>query len=344
MSIITIVGSGMMGSAMSIPAADNGHEVRLVGTPLDREIIDRAKKDGYHITLKKYLPEETKCYQTDELGTALEGCDLLIGGVSSYGVEWFGENVLPKIPKSLPVLSVTKGLQASHDGKFIAFPDYLASKPGCDGLSLNAVGGPCISYELAERRHTVVAFCGHDMDILIKIKDMLSTDYYHINLTTDVIGLEMAVAMKNAYALGVSLAIGLNESQNEIGCPEKYNPEAGLFAQSAREMQRLIKLSGGDDEEILYGTGDLYVTIFGGRTRRIGTLLGRGMTYEQALEELQGVTLESIAITKLVVAALKRQGEDLNQFPLLNHIYQMITEGVTVNVPWHAFEENTVKK
>ena len=46
MSIITIVGAGMMGAAMSYPASDRGHEVRLVGTPLDREIIENAKQNG----------------------------------------------------------------------------------------------------------------------------------------------------------------------------------------------------------------------------------------------------------------------------------------------------------
>ena len=44
MSIITIVGAGVMGSAMSFPARDNGHEVRLAGTPLDREIIETAAR------------------------------------------------------------------------------------------------------------------------------------------------------------------------------------------------------------------------------------------------------------------------------------------------------------
>lgn len=63
MSIITIVGAGMMGSAMSILTTDNGHKVRLVGTPLDREIIDRAKQDGYHKTLKRQLPDRVECYQ-----------------------------------------------------------------------------------------------------------------------------------------------------------------------------------------------------------------------------------------------------------------------------------------
>lgn len=340
MSIITIIGAGMMGSAMSIPAVDNGHEVRLVGTPLDREIIDRAKKDGYHITLKRQLPDGVKCYQVEDMGEALNGCDLLIGGISSFGVEWFGENVLPKIPKSLPVLSVTKGLHATANGELVAFPDYLAEKPGCDGLSLNAVGGPCISFELAERHDTVVAFCGHNMEDLARIKALLSTDYYHINLSDDVIGVETAVAMKNAYALGVSLAIGLTESKNGIGCKEEYNQQAGLFAQSTREIYRLLKITGGKEEQILYGAGDLYVTVFGGRTRMIGTLLGRGMTFQQAREELSGVTLESVAITQVVIEALRRRNVDLRQFPLLMHIYDMITEGVTVNVPWLSFEEN----
>ena len=339
MSVITIVGAGMMGSAMSYPASDKGHEVRLVGTPLDREIIENAKQNGYHITLKRQLPQGVKCYQTEEMSEALEGSDLLIGGISSFGVDWFGENVLPKIPKSLPVLLITKGLHTTSEGEFVAFPDYLASMPGCNDLSINAVGGPCISFELADRHNTFVAFCGHNIDDLVKIKALLSTEYYHINITTDVIGLEMAVAMKNAYALGVSLSIGLAEKEKGIGCPEEYNPQAGLFAQSAREMGRLLKLVRAGDDKILYGTGDLYVTVFGGRTRMIGTLLGRGMTFTQAREELKGVTLESVAITKVVIEALKKQSIGTDRFPLLNHIYSMITENVTVNIPWKFFEE-----
>ncbi len=339
MAIITIVGAGMMGSAMCTPACDNGHEVRLVGTPLDREIIDEAKKAGYHKTLKRQLPKNVKCYQIEELEFALDGAELLIGGVSSFGVEWFGENVLPKIPKSLPVLSITKGLHSDENGKFIPFPDYLASFGGCKGLSLNAVGGPCISFELADRHHTVVAFCGHDMETLKKLKSFLSTDYYHINLTTDVMGLEMAVAMKNAYALGVSLAIGQTEAENGEGCPEEYNPEAGLFAQSTRETIKLLENCGGGADMIFYSAGDLYVTVFGGRTRKIGTLLGRGLTYNEAREILSGVTLESVAITKLVIEALEKQGVSLNDFPLLSHIYDMIEKGITVNIPWNKFEK-----
>ncbi|MDE6274651.1 MAG: glycerol-3-phosphate dehydrogenase [Clostridiales bacterium] len=343
MSVITIVGAGMMGSAMSVPAADNGHEVRLVGTPLDGEIIKRLKEDGYHITLKRNLPKSVTYYSVDELDRALDGVELVIGGVSSFGVEWFGSEVLQKIPRGVPVLSITKGLYAEEDGTLVAFPDYLTRFEGGREHSFNAVGGPCISFEIADRIHTFVAFCGHDMNVLKTLKEMLSTEYYHINLTTDVMGLETAVAMKNAYALGVSLAIGMGEKERGEGCAEKYNPQAALFAQSVREMKRLLKLAGGNSDEILYGAGDLYVTIYGGRTRRLGILLGRGLTFPAAKEQLSGVTLESVAVTKAVIGAVmeqeKRGKAKLSDYPLLSHIYDMLIEKTTVNIPWKDFEE-----
>ena len=51
MAVITVIGAGMMGSAITFPAADNGNTIRIVGTPLDREIIDHARKTGEHLTL-----------------------------------------------------------------------------------------------------------------------------------------------------------------------------------------------------------------------------------------------------------------------------------------------------
>lgn len=71
----------------------------------------------------------------------------------------------------------------------------------------------------------------------------------------------------------------------------------------------------------------------------IGTLLGRGMKFSEAREKLSGVTLESVAIAQVVTEALKRSGVDLSKFPLLCHIYDMITKNITVDVPWKHFEQ-----
>ncbi len=344
MSVITVIGSGQMGSAMSVPARHNGHEVRLVGTHLDREIIDRLRIDNYHINLKRYLPEGCKYYQLEELDEALQGTDLIIGGVSSFGVDWFCENILPIIPEEVPLLSITKGLINLEDGTLISYLDYYKQHLNGRKVSLNAVGGPCTSYELADLDPTTVCFCGDDIELLRKLREMFRTDFYHISVSTDVLGIECAVAMKNAYALGVSLAVGLAERKEGIGGKQHYNSQAAIFGQSVKEMRRILKHIGVHDDNIIFGAGDLYVTIYGGRTRMIGTLLGRGMKFEEAKAALNGVTLESLVIATRAAAAIRRKIElgelQTKDFPLLLHCDDIINNGAQVNIPWQQFEED----
>ena len=340
MSIITIVGAGMMGSAMSFPARANGHEVRLVGTPLDRGIIEHAKETGFHITLKRRLPEGIRFCQFEELEDALEGADLLIGGVSSMGVDWFMDSVIPRIPASLPVLSVTKGMVNTREGEFISFPELYARSFPDSGIRFNAIGGPCTSYELADRDQTQVCFCGPDMALLRRLKAMLNTDFYHISLSEDIRGVECAVALKNAYALGVTLAVGLSE---KLDGKMHYNSQAALFGQSVKEMRKILRLYGGRDANIYLGAGDLYVTVFGGRTRLIGTLLGKGYPIDEAKEELAGVTLESIVIAERTARAVRSsiaRGEARSEdFPLLMYIDGLLAGESGAGIPWDAFEE-----
>lgn len=67
MSTITVIGAGVMASSLSFPAVENGNEMRLTGTPLDREIIDSVKANRYHPSLKRTLPEGVKAFQIEEL-------------------------------------------------------------------------------------------------------------------------------------------------------------------------------------------------------------------------------------------------------------------------------------
>ena len=147
MAVVTIIGSGMMGSALAFPARENGHEVRLVGTHLDREIIENCVKENRHPKFKRDFPEGVRFYQIEEVDEAIAGADMVIGGVSSFGVEWFGENILPRIPEKTPVLTVTKGLQDTEDGRLLTYPAIWEEMLAAKGLRrcLNAVGGPCTS-------------------------------------------------------------------------------------------------------------------------------------------------------------------------------------------------------
>ncbi len=344
MKTITIIGAGMMGSALAFPARENGNTVRLVGTHLDREIIETSRKTGRHPKFTKDFPAGVEYFHIEELKQAIEGADFIICGVSSFGVEWYAENVLPQLDEKVPMISVTKGLMNLPDGKLITYLDYWQEKLDSLGkkLSLNAIGGPCTSYELVAHDQTEVAFCGKDLSILRMIKEAMATDYYHISLSTDVIGVESAVALKNGYALGIALTIGLNQKAFGLDSELHFNSQAAIFGQAVREMAKLLDIQGALtlDNQVI-GYGDLYVTVYGGRTRLVGILLGRGLTIKEAKEELNGVTLESLVVAERVAKAIKTKAAlgqvDLKDFPLLMHIDEIIIGGKEVNLPWEAF-------
>ena len=344
MKTITIIGSGMMGSALAFPARENGNEVRLVGTHLDREIIENCKQTNRHPKFNRDFPKGLTYYQIEELEQAISGADFIICGVSSFGVEWFKDEILPKLYENIPVISVTKGLMNTSDGTLLTYLDIWQNKLNELGknIPLCAIGGPCTSYELVAHDQTEVSFCGKDMSVLKMIKSAMATNYYHISLSTDIVGVESAVALKNGYALGISLTIGLNQKDFGIDSELHFNSQAAVFGQSIREMYKLLKLQGAEDfNNLVLGAGDLYVTVYGGRTRLIGILLGRGLNIDEAKAELNGVTLESLVVAERVAKAIKVKAEkgivNIEDFPLLMHIDEIITQKKAVNIPWEKF-------
>ncbi|MBR7141983.1 MAG: glycerol-3-phosphate dehydrogenase [Clostridia bacterium] len=345
MANITIVGAGMMGSALAFPALENGHSVRLVGTPLDADVIEHCRLHGRHPKFDTAFPDgRISCHQVSDLALALKGADLVIGGVSSFGVDWFSQEVLPLLAEGTPVLTVTKGLMDMPDGTLKPYPFLWEEKLRQLGkyCPLNAVGGPCTSYELVSHDQTHVAFCGRDIQVLEKIKEWMQTPYYHVSLSTDVMGIESAVALKNGYALAVALTIGVNQRQFGEDSPLHFNSQAAVFGQSVVEMERLLKWLGAYSlHNLSVGIGDLYVTVYGGRTRQIGILLGKGLDIDEARRRLDGVTLESLVVAVRVARALRAAAQRglvrEEDYPLLLHADEILTEKVPVNIPWERF-------
>jgi glycerol-3-phosphate dehydrogenase (NAD(P)+) len=346
MATVTIIGAGMMGSAMCWPLVDLGHRVRLVGTPLDGEIIRSVRESRFHPTLKREVPRDVAPFDCAALGEAVQGADLILGGVSSFGVEWFAETVGPWLRPEVPVLSVTKGMEDAPDGTLSILPDALDRRLPAQirgTISLNAIGGPCIAHELAARRHTAVVFTGRDAAVLARLRDLLAAPYYHIATSTDILGVETCAALKNAYAMGVGLAVGRMEAAGPDGLANHYNPQAALFGQACREMRLLVARMGGREDHVAWlpGAGDLYVTVFGGRTVALGKLLGQGKTFRQARAILAGVTLESVAIITRVARALPKLAARnllrLDDFPLMLHLDEIVNGEQAVEIPWERF-------
>ena len=168
-----------------------------------------------------------------------------------------------------------------------------------------------------------------------------------IGLFIAFIGLESAVALKNGYALAIAMTIGLVNRDLGADAGLHYNSQAGAFYQAVKEMRYLLEMQGASRDCENIGIGDLYVTVYGGRTRKIGILLGEGKTYDEALEILSGVTLESLVVARRVYAAMVRKAElgqvDLNMFPMLCHAAAVLDEGKDAHLPWDAFTFDQTK-
>lgn len=346
MAIITIVGAGVMGSALTFPAADNNNEVRLVGTHLDEAIIDSLKTNHFHPRLRRLLHPSVKAYSHTEIAEALQGADVVGLGVNSQGVHWATEAIGPHLREGQTVIMVTKGME-SVDGSLKILPDVLHDHlPASirDKVNYAAIGGPSIAGELAARRDTAVVFVSRNTEILPKLRSYFSTAYYHIWTSTDIIGVEVCVAMKNPYALAVGLAAGVLEKQGEdVASAKMHNYAAAIFAQGLAETAILVQKLGGGLETVfsLPGAGDLYVTTQGGRNSRMGRLLGMGMPYSDAVEEMPGETIEGVdavvAIMPAIDAMIARGDLQADGFPLLRELHRIVTRNASIDFDFNSF-------
>ena len=338
---IAILGAGFMGTATAWPLSDNGHEVRLIGTHLDIEIITECKKNAFHPRLKRKLPERVTPYYLEEIETALQGVDFIVSGVNSMGVRWTGKTLAPYLKPGDRVIAVTKGMEADENGNLLILPEVLRSElPETirEQVSLAAIGGPCIAGELAGRRQSCVYFGCRELESARFLADAFKTDYYHVWTTNDVVGLETAVAMKNAYATGVGIAQGVLEKtggMDEAGA-YMHNLSAALFAQGCIEMQRMLELMNATTAFAygLPGAGDLYVTAAGGRSILLGKFLGEGIPYKQAVHIMDGETLEAALIVKQMAKALpnlEEQGKlTRQQMPFMHMLIDVIVNNQPV--------------
>ena len=113
-----------MGSALVFPLSENGVSLKIVGTPYDREIIDECIRTGRNPKLPRPFPSGISFYQFEDWKKAVPGSDFVIGGISSYGAEWFLSEVLKYIPEEIPVITVVKGLRVNEDGSLSTWPQY----------------------------------------------------------------------------------------------------------------------------------------------------------------------------------------------------------------------------
>jgi glycerol-3-phosphate dehydrogenase (NAD(P)+) len=350
-STLTILGAGVMGSAMCLPSRDRGHAVRLVGTHLDRDIVESVKASGVHPKLKVGLPDGVTAFHHEDFATALgRDTDLIVLGVSSAGVGWAIDRLCESLKNPVPVVMITKGMHPEEEA-LTALPDHVASeirrRTGFD-LPVAAIGGPCIAGELAVRRQTGTVITARQPAFAESLCAMLETDYYHPRMSEDVIGVEICAAFKNFFAIGVGWAAGhLEKMAPTENRAFNHNAAAIIFDQAIRELMILVQAHGGTERSVwgMPGAGDLYVTCQAGRNSRLGNNMGRGLTYSQTKDgPMKGDTIEGAELGVTVAATLRAMMHkgtlDAKALPLTIALLDALTQDTALDIPWPTFHRH----
>lgn len=250
MTNVVILGAGLAGSAFSVPLAERGHLVHLVGARWDDAIVDAIAANGIHPRLETNLPKTVAAHRSTQLAAVLaEGADLLVLAVSTPGVSWAIDQLGTTLQAPTPILMLTKGLACAGDD-IQTLPAMIEAglvERGVPGAGVGGIGGPCIAGELAAGRDTSAVVAFPDATVLAELIDLLRAPSYHPHPSMDVVGVEVCAALKNLMALGVAAA-----TQDPDGADthhgELCNPPAALFTQALAELGHMVRAMGGQPE------------------------------------------------------------------------------------------------
>ena len=344
MSNIVILGAGSMGTAFSIPCSDRNHKVTIVGTYLENQFIDIINKRKFHPVLNCKIPANVNFVKFDQLSSVVNNkTKLIVVAVVSKGIEWAALELSKVLKSSTPILILTKGLSLYKSNyEVLAHKmERIFKKKGIKKINISAAGGPCLAKGLSVRAHTSVIFANRRINIAKKIASLIKTNYYHIETSTDVIGVEICAAIKNIFsmAIGASEGICIDRSSQSIKSKNYLNTAASLVNQSIKEMIVFSTKFGGKKDTVLglAGIGDLYVSADGGRNSKMGYFIGQGFSYKQAKKtKMRGITIEGADLIKEI-------GKNVNydfsikKLPLMISMINAVLNGKSLKIKWEKF-------
>ena len=346
MANILILGAGSMGTAFSFPCSDNGHSVSIVGSHLENDFIEQIKSSRKHPVLDCEVPKSAKFHKFEKLGEEInKKVDLIVVAVIAKGIEWASKELSKVLKVNVPILILTKGLAINNNNYEVLANkmERLLKKNGIKAINISAAGGPCLAKGLANRVHTSVVFANKDINIAKQISKIVSTDYYHVFTSDDVVGVEACAAIKNIFSMAIGTSQGLCHSKtlNRIKEKNYLNTAAALIQESIYEMIIFVEKMKGKKETVLglAGIGDLYVSADGGRNSKMGEYLGQGMTFNEAKKKKMSKETVEGADLALEIGAKLKSDFDIKTLPLMISIINTICEEKPLIINWENFKQ-----
>ena len=318
MTKILIIGGGAMGSAFSIPCLENKNKVTITEPHSKIFIKNLSSKNKFHSALKIKLSKKLR-YKKFSQELLLEKFDLIVIALSLSGIDFIGKE-LKNLKIKTPILVLTKGLKYEKKiNKIFTISELLKKK--YNGVNVSALKGPCLAKELVRKNKTSVIIANKNIRIAKWIGKQISTKYYLIEYSRDIIGVEICSAIKNIYSM-------------IIGAGQSLNSSSSLFQKSLVEMKYLTKYFKGKEATIesLAGVGDLYVSAAGGRNSKMGSYLGKGFTFKVAKKKfMKKDTVEGEQLAREIAPFIIKK-IDKRKVPLMTNLFKAILKNKKLKI------------
>jgi glycerol-3-phosphate dehydrogenase (NAD(P)+) len=250
---------------------------------------------------------------TTVLGDALAGAELIVYATPSHHLRPIASAGAACVGRDATVIVASKGIERGTLALMTSvINDELA------GRRVVGLSGPSFASEVAARQPTAVVAASESPEAALLAQEALSSSSFRVYTHDDVVGVELAGALKNvmAVACGIIEGVGLG-----------FNSRAALITRGLHEMTRLGVELGATSATFagLAGVGDLVLTCTGAlsRNRALGIEIGRGATLDEALAGKHTVA-EGVFTT---ASARELAARELVDMPIVETVYRILFEG-----------------
>jgi glycerol-3-phosphate dehydrogenase (NAD(P)+) len=311
---IAVIGAGSWGTAVASMIAPRASTVLWARRP---EIADEITRRH---TNRSYLPDldlTPELEATSDLRAAVDSADALVIGVPSHGFRSVLSTAADVIDPSVPILSLSKGIEQDT---LMRMTEVIADVlTGHDPSVIGALTGPNLAREIVAGQPAATVIAIGDETTAKRLQAIIMHPAFRVYTNPDVVGSEVAGAVKNVMAIAAGMAAGKGFGDNTL---------ATLVTRALVEMTRLGVALGGDPRTFsgLAGLGDLVATCNSTQSRnhRVGVGLGQGRPLDEIVGEMNMVA-EGVKSTRGVLALARRADVEM---PIATQVGRVLYDGV----------------
>jgi len=315
MSRLGVIGAGAWGTALAIVAGRRGdHQVRLWA--LEKEVCQAVAQTRINTMFLPGCPLPEAVSVTTDFQQALSGAEIVVSVMPSHHCRRTFEHMAQWLQPHMLLLSATKGIENDTLLRMTEVIQEVISRFCRFSPRLAAISGPSFAKEVAQGSPTAVTVASTDATLSTRAQKEFSDPSFRIYVNDDLIGVELAGALKNVIAIAAGVCSGLGLGHNSV---------AALITRGLAEITRLAVACGAKPQTMagLAGMGDLVLTCTGGlsRNRSVGSSLGQGKQLEEIIAGMHGTVAEGVLTTN---AALGLAAKHRVEMPITEQMYAIL--------------------